>query len=127
MDKQTIFDTVVNHLAAQGTQSMSGGDPDTNREAGCAYRGDNGTKCAVGCLIPDDMYNPKMENATVVSLAQRKELPAELYEHVDMLSDLQYAHDWSTSAAELIDKLCEIARDHHLDGASVSNITKWVV
>ena len=31
-------------------------------EVGCRYRGDNGTMCAVGCLIPDELYKVNMEN-----------------------------------------------------------------
>lgn len=28
----------------------------------CAYRGDKGTKCAVGLFIPDSMYQPEMDS-----------------------------------------------------------------
>jgi len=42
---------MARHLAAQRMRSMTLG----NR---CCYRSPNGLKCAVGCLIPDDRYNP---------------------------------------------------------------------
>ena len=29
------------------------------------YRGDNGTKCAAGCLIPDSKYEPRFEGCTI--------------------------------------------------------------
>jgi hypothetical protein len=129
MNAQEIFDTVVNHLAQQGTQSMTQRADDHVDRAGdgCAYRGDGGTKCAVGCLIPDDAYNPRMENATVISLAERKELPVDLIEHVALLSQLQEAHDWSSSRSELILKLSDIAGAYNLDGGAAHNITAWEV
>lgn len=51
--KQQTFDTVVAHLRRQNAQSMLG--------ESCAYRGDGGLKCAVGCLIPDDRYTTDIE------------------------------------------------------------------
>jgi hypothetical protein len=65
MTDQEIFDTVAKHLIAQGKQSLLpqvAGDSEYN---GCAYRGENGTKCAIGCLIPDELYNPIIENTSV--------------------------------------------------------------
>lgn len=63
---QHVFNTVVKHLATQGRQSAIDG-ADTNKNT-CAYRmdyqtedGDVVLKCAVGCLIPDNEYRPKME------------------------------------------------------------------
>lgn len=34
----------------------------------CLYRGPGGAKCAVGVLIPDDLYDPEMENVGTVGL-----------------------------------------------------------
>lgn len=47
---QEVFDYVASHLLTQNDRSLL---PDGN---GCAYRGDNGRTCAVGCLIADDEY-----------------------------------------------------------------------
>lgn len=33
----------------------------------CRYRGDNGAKCAVGILIPDERYDPRFEGGTVAA------------------------------------------------------------
>ena len=33
----------------------------TTFETRCRYRGDNGTMCAVGCLIPDERYDISLE------------------------------------------------------------------
>ncbi len=58
MDKspQAVFDKIVAHLRQQNARSISGvGD--------CMYRGEGGRMCAVGCLIPDDVYRPGLEGA----------------------------------------------------------------
>lgn len=54
---QEAFSRMVTHLRAQGEKSAT--------FEGCLYRGPNGTMCAVGCLIPDDEYDPTMENKCV--------------------------------------------------------------
>jgi hypothetical protein len=59
MNLQQIFDKTANHLLKQGTQSVLE-DDDT-----CAYRGQDGLMCAVGCLISDDAYNWYLEGTSV--------------------------------------------------------------
>lgn len=54
MTQQEIFDTVLAHLRKQGKASSAGG--------ACMYRGPGGTACAVGCLIPDELYDSLIEN-----------------------------------------------------------------
>ena len=81
--KKEIFDYVVNHLRQQGFPAL-------NWDGGCAYRGEDDTMCAVGCLIADDEYKPVFEKTTVEQL----ELPHRLREHVDMLQMLQNFHDF---------------------------------
>lgn len=49
MNKQEIFDKVVSHLRAQKKQALGSNHL-------CAYRGVDGTKCAAGCLITDEVY-----------------------------------------------------------------------
>lgn len=66
LNKQEVFNKVALHLLKQGVRSQS--DYDDTGSFGCAYRGDNGTSCAVGCLIPDELYHPDMENSTASSV-----------------------------------------------------------
>lgn len=54
MTNQEIFDKVATHLLSQGKRSALGG-------VGCAYRGDGGLQCAIGCLIPDELYRYELE------------------------------------------------------------------
>ena len=57
MTGQEIFDSVLAHLRKQGDASL-------NASGKCAYRGEGGTACAVGCLIPDELYDPRIESCT---------------------------------------------------------------
>jgi hypothetical protein len=67
MSEQTdreIFDRVKAHLLAQGR-------PAIGRDGGCAYRGKDGrgdTSCALGCLIPDDVYDKSIEGVTMTPI-----------------------------------------------------------
>lgn len=63
MNLQEIFDKVVNHLREQGCRSSRPGS-----RAFCSYRGENGLKCAIGCLIPDNLYHPKLEGRSILSI-----------------------------------------------------------
>ena len=60
---QSLFTTVARHLLTQMERSVRDA-PDAPGN-GCAYRGDDGRKCAVGCLIPDEQYRPKFEGINV--------------------------------------------------------------
>lgn len=56
MEIKELFEKVKTHLLTQNSRSLN--DPEFS---GCAYRGAEGKSCAVGCLIPDDLYDVKIE------------------------------------------------------------------
>jgi hypothetical protein len=56
LTKKEIFLKVREHLRTQG-------EPALNEDDQCAYRSTNGKMCAIGCLIPDELYDPKIEGA----------------------------------------------------------------
>lgn len=60
MTKQQTFDTVVRAMLAQG-------GPSTTTGAGrvCRMRGADGRRCPIGMLIPDEKYDPAMEDTMV--------------------------------------------------------------
>lgn len=91
MKNQEIFETVSRHLFKQGKRSVSGSG------SCCLYRGPNGTSCAVGCLIPDDQYNPGMEYISVDRLIENfvdtTPVLKSLKRNVGLLAELQSAHD----------------------------------
>ena len=60
MNNQEFFDKTLAHLKQQGVRSA--------QTARCLYRGPNGTKCAIGFHIPDELYKPEMEGKGVGNL-----------------------------------------------------------
>ncbi len=82
----------------------------------CAYRGAEGMKCAVGHVIPDDVYTQSMETAklwdVIRTLDARGVLPF-LADVRDLLSDLQFDHDLGENMREDVKKTL---RMHNLLG-----------
>lgn len=92
MTNQEVFNKVLAHLRKQGHAAMD--DAST-----CVYRGPNSTSCAVGCLLPDNLYDPRIEGKCVNELVSTmaSDFPAiaaflERFD-IDLLTDLQMAHD----------------------------------
>ncbi len=90
---QQIFDTVARHLHQQRGRSVDG--------VQCLYRGPGDLKCAVGCLIPDELYTPDMEgHPIIILLGRNKDLRNLFGTGVMLLSSLQTTHDavnnWNT-------------------------------
>lgn len=132
MTPQDIFDTVAAHLYKQNKRSYKG----NARMSGgfCVYRSPEGLKCAVGCLIPDEDYDPRMDDnecmrggtyvSKLVDLAPELgfRLPAYFSANVALLASLQRAHDGADivnadktfNRAALKDKLQLVANDHNL-------------
>lgn len=91
LTKQQIFEKVCRHLARQAAPSVRHKPDDP--EPDCLYRGPKGLRCAVGCLIPDNLYRPTMEGYNVSDLAKfHPELP-HLRRHTNILTKMQYIHD----------------------------------
>lgn len=88
MTEQDIFNAAYLGLKAQGFKMSL-------RNGGCAYRGLNGLRCAVGHVIPDALYDPEMEGDSAESDLVRKALAAIGADgHVQFLSQLQCVHDF---------------------------------
>lgn len=116
MTPQEIFDTVVSHLRIQGRPAIHTDGPTVGR---CAYRSSNGTKCAVGCLIPDSIYTPLMEGDAVPSIYRYLSEEMFLWFNFNsgLLRNLQKAHDlWSDhqSREYLEDSLQTVANRFNL-------------
>ena len=88
MDRQAIFNKVVQHLRKQGSQAVD--------DNGCLYRSLDGKKCAIGCLIPDELYNQNIERCGVRSLSHiflANCIPGYSPDDEEFLSRLQRVHD----------------------------------
>lgn len=85
--KQEVFDQVASHMLKQMKQSKK-------HSGACAYRGTHGSKCAAGCLIADDEYMTKFDNAcngkSWNTLIREGLVPVS---HKDLIVSLQDIHD----------------------------------
>ena len=121
MTEQEIFDRVVHHLGKQRVLAFEGGH--------CKYRDSLGNKCAIGCLIPDDLYRPEFEGYAFEILFGFPEIE-KLFSGmpIDLLIDLQFCHD--CKGVEMLGQdypplpqwekeLYRIARVHGLDSKVV--------
>lgn len=115
MEAQEIFDTVAKHLFKQGQRAT---DPDGG--VMCSYRGANGTKCAVGVLIPDELYDAVMEGKTLDGLISctMVALPDWMMEHWTLLGWLQDEHDLESNWRDSV--TMKLALRHAADGCGVN-------
>lgn len=61
----TLVAASVRHLLRQGRSAIQ---LDSAGNVLCRYLADDGLKCAIGGLIPEDLYSPKLEEATLRSV-----------------------------------------------------------
>lgn len=123
MDAQEIFDTVATHLFTQGRRAK-------NDDGKCVYRAADGTKCAVGILIPDADYSEFIEETSaddaVAILAKNSPACAALVPHSELLEELQKVHDaqhhWMDSEI-MRDALREVADRLDLDSTIVNDLS----
>lgn len=88
-----ISEKIRDHLIQQGRVSS-----DNASASMCLYRTEDGAKCAVGCLINDDLYISKMEHnpasAQIVKDAVCKSLGIEWSDMLAyVLKEWQFYHD----------------------------------
>ena len=88
--RQEVFDFVVKHLLTQNKASNL--YDENGLLLGCAYRGKDGMKCAVGCLIPDHLYDENMESNDYETVMNKYGFSSA---HHEILSKLQTIHDMS--------------------------------
>lgn len=124
MNAQEIFDTVARHLHKQGKRAGKY-DNDSRDEADfrCLYRGPEGTKCAVGCLIPDELYDPNIEGLSVSDIKDVL-LKAGIGAFA-LLGQLQNVHDtaWSwEQPGGLCNRLTAVAKDYGLNAAVIEEL-----
>jgi len=85
-DKQETFNKVATHLMTQNEKAQD--------RYGCLYRTEDGKTCAVGCLIPKDIYDERMEHTDLDSILKNfPELTNIIQPQLDLLTALQKIHD----------------------------------
>lgn len=88
MTLQEVVNKAVRGLAAQNWRRAA--------YAGkCVYRAANGARCAIGHVIPDEMYSKTLEDKSITGNWHRLH---SLFDcRLDELQDLQDCHDSATS------------------------------
>jgi len=90
-DLKAIFDKVSDHLLQQNRKSYL---------SGCRYRTPDGRSCAIGCLIPDNIF--EIHGKEIEGLTVSKEPVKKVLENcglpvddkaIDMYTELQIIHD----------------------------------
>jgi hypothetical protein len=111
LTQQEIFNRVYTGLKAQGfKRSLSGPDDAVSR---CRYRGEDGLKCAIGHLIPDEKYEEGLEGlcASVVEVRNASGTSGIDWNFLD---DLQVCHDEGNTPADMERLLKRFAADYEL-------------
>lgn len=111
MITQEQFNTVVLGLAAQGWKKSK-----TLEGARCLYRSQNGLKCAIGQMIPDDQYRRVMDR-------RGRSWTSREFHNEGMLKNiapnefdaLQSAHDRARSAFDMEQRFQRLAADLELE------------
>jgi hypothetical protein len=116
---QADFDFVMKSMIEQGRPSIRTGPHGT---LGCAYRGTNGTKCAVGFFIPDDLYYPALESKSLFADAVLN-LGCFEDKNFSLLQEMQVAHDISSDdpnnfMEQFRNRMRSIAKAFELDNSS---------
>ena len=101
--EQQVFNQAYIHLITQGKRAAS---PDLD-VGGCAYLTNEGLKCAAGCFIAEDEYNPEFENNVWAVLVNDYGVTNK---HYDIIVELQHIHD-SVPVALWKEKLAKIAEE----------------
>lgn len=119
--RQQVFEIAAKHLIKQGVKAKVDG--------ACAYRGDHGTMCAVGVLIPDKYYSDSIEGH-VPDLIDNSDLFPVLsqifgdgwdWEMFRLLVGLQNVHDDHAPCA-WEDALKNLAAHRGLDGSFIDHL-----
>lgn len=131
---QAMFDTMVNGIKKQNRLCKE----ENQYELGmnslpiCYYRHpqDSSVRCVMGHLIPDEMYDPEMENYNAMGLLRDyPEFANHLGIHLDnyykrvscetprgrLLRYMQRAHDQSDSVHEFMSRAAEVAKEFNLN------------
>jgi hypothetical protein len=122
-DLQELFNTAYTGLRSQGFQKsikMTTGvlpsfeqspNSDSYHTELCALRGLNGLKCAIGYIIPDELYQADLEVIGLEFVLKRINVDPVI---TRALRFLQCAHDDSTSPEDMKRRLADYAAEFKL-------------
>jgi len=126
MSMQSVFTKVATHLLTQRAKSVG---RDKEGESLCQYRGEGGRSCAIGCLIPDELYNQVYEGRSVgaffttnCELIEKREAMRPVYSFLCKELDLdetKASKDVTTGITPKAVKMLEALQELHDDTPSV--------
>lgn len=139
LNNQSYFDKVVNHFGMVEAQLAR--EPDSNK---CYYRDPEDRdniyfRCAIGCVMPDEIYRPEMEEKPVdtllINVSMRdndgilisyKSFPelVEFFEDCDLqfLLEMQRLHDKSQVKQDFFVKMYILAKMFGIDRKNLLNV-----
>lgn len=122
MTRQEMYDKVCRHLAKQKKRCAT--------DVGCLYRGPNGMKCAVGALIPNSLYDWKMDEGYYRISELYSVYPAVRkffgWRNRGFLNRLQELHDSKYNNADNMRReLQDIAKYFKLKAGEEQKIKTW--
>lgn len=130
VSEQDAFNKAFIGIVKQGCPSIDGYE-------GCAYRGDNDTKCGIGFLIDDEDYEAAMhdiEGNTIASLLDDGWVEADHLGEA-FLTNLQKRHDHSIRISKgtdqpymevFVEQMTEFARSYKLEVPQLEEVAQWV-
>lgn len=68
MTTQEAYERMRVYFSRPGAKRAITDDPADDDHTLCCYRTEDGAACAVGCLIPDELYDPAIERASATCL-----------------------------------------------------------
>ncbi len=121
LTRQDVFDIVAGCLLRQNARATAFDG------VKCMYRAPDGKRCAIGWVMPDEVYHQTLEFLGVRDLAMQMintnyadAFARFLYAHMDMLRDLQEMHD-ARQPSEWPVALHVIAQRHCLNAETVTH------
>ena len=102
---QEVYNQVRDGLKSQGWLKSEA----AHNYAGCAYRGAGGKKCSAGWLIPDSLYQEKMEGLTFHSVIALFPELVHLKSNARLITALQQAPESGVSPEALQANLHDVA------------------
>lgn len=115
--RQKMFDKVAVHLVTQGTYAGILVSPGEIR---CFYRADDGKRCAIGCLIPDELYHRRMERSSVSGILDCGDFNLDTVLKPEVvgrkfLAELQLVHDDEANWLNIRGALARFAKTYNLN------------
>lgn len=111
---QKAYEKIRAHLIEQGKPAKE------DFSGNCVYRSEDGLKCAVGCLIDDNAYDPSLEDCTPmmdnVTYALKQSGWTFTQGQLQCLKEMQEKHDaWCGGLDAVIRDIDGVAQQYKLE------------